>query len=636
MIKSMNGRGTVSVLFSLPSAVGADRVAICGEWNGWAPDRDLMERDAQGFRLVVTLEPGRTYRFRYLLDGFRWENDWDADAYLPNLYGSEDSLVDLRTFVTDVPARRPAATPSESSESPATPASADPASARPATPVEREAKLAAPAGLSLPDMAGLVPGASATRLPVARLDATYYDTADLRLARSGITLRHRGGESGPAWTVKLPEAGRGTELVRREIGFEGTADEIPHPAAELVLASTRARALEPVARLTTVRRPVEIRDGTGRLLAEVVDDTVSVAHGRRTAGHFREIEVELHASGGEGRRLMDAAVWRLVDAGCRAEPPVPKLVRALGESATRPPDVIVPPLGVVTDATVIELVRHATARAVAQIVRYDPGARLGDDEEDVHKLRVAARRLRSDLHSFGPVLDQQRVKSIRTQLSWLGGVVGGVRDTDVLAARLTARLEKLPDVDPVEADQLMSLLEREAGEARATMLAGLRDARYLHLLDALVELAARPPFTKHQVLSVPKSRQLAANIALKPWRRVAAAVDDLGRDPADDALHQVRILAKRARYAAEAAAPLLGPTVARFAGAVADLQDVLGDHQDTVLAEEWLRNALAAYPKRRVTVDRLIALEQSARAARRAEWPSAWRKASAKKLHTWH
>jgi CHAD domain-containing protein len=288
------------------------------------------------------------------------------------------------------------------------------------------------------------------------------------------------------------------------------------------------------------------------------------------------------------------------------------------------------------DATVIDLVRHATARAVAQIVRYDPGARLGDDDEDVHKLRVAARRLRSDLHTFAPLLDRQRVDPIRSELGWLGRKVGAVRDTDVLTARLTARLESLPDVDPVGADQLMSLLEREAGEARATMLVALREARYLHLLDTLVDLATAPPFRKNRAVTSGQSRQMATKFVEKPWHRVVETVEALDRNPSDDELHHVRILAKRSRYAAEAAAPLLGPVAGRFAAAVADLQTVLGDHQDTVLAEEWLRDAATAYPARCETVDRLIALEQSERVVRRAEWPSTWRKVSAKKLHGWH
>jgi CHAD domain-containing protein len=617
MIKAWEGSGAALVTFTLPAAVGAAQAAVCGEWDNWACAVHVMERVEGGFAQTIELPIGRSYRFRYLLDGYRWENDWAADDYVPNAFGSEDSVVDL-TALPLHPERPQPVTPQAEL---ITTAGAS---------VEREAKLVAPAGLGLPDLTELVPGTRAVSQPVERLDATYYDTADLRLARSGITLRHRGGEAGAPWTVKLPEDGQGSDFVRREIRFDGSPDHVPNSAADLVLATTRAVALEPVARLTTVRRPVEIRDGSGLLLAEVVDDTVSVSHDHRPVGRFREVEVELHATGGKGRRVLDAALSRLIGAGCDAASPMPKLVRALGEPATRPADVVVPPLA--DNATAIDLVRHATARSVSQIIRHDPGARLGDDDEDVHKLRVAARRLRSDLHSFSPLLDRSRVGPVRAELSWLGGVVGAVRDTDVLTARLTARLAALSDADELGAVRLMELLECEAADARAAMLTVLRDARYLHLLDTLIELAAAPPFIDARPLRIRKSRKIATKIIEKPWHRVAEAVSALGGDPSDAQLHEVRILAKRSRYAAEAAAPLLGPGTVRFAASVADLQTVLGDHQDTVLAEEWLLRAQAKSPAVCDTVGQLIAVERSRRAALRAQWPAVWQRASTKKM----
>ncbi len=337
MIKARDHGGLVAVTFSLPEAVGAHRAAICGEWNNWSPDQHVMDRIEEGFLLTVHLEGGRSYQFRYLLDGIRWENDWAADDYVPNIFGDDNSVVDLTDFpdadrsATTTLAVSPVPRPSELEEpvDPEEPVSAAELS------VEREAKLLAPPGLGLPNLDELIPGTRAVAQPVRRLDAIYYDTADLRLARSGITLRHRGGESGPAWTVKLPDGGVASDLVRREIRFDGPPDRIPDPAAELVLASTRAVALQKVAQLTTVRQPIEILDGSGRLLAEVVDDTVSVSRETGQAGRFREVEVELHINGAKGQRVLDAALARLIEAGCEAEAPRPKLVRALGEPATR-------------------------------------------------------------------------------------------------------------------------------------------------------------------------------------------------------------------------------------------------------------------------------------------------------------
>ena len=96
VIKSKGPKGTATVTFSLDPEVGAGTAAVCGEWDGWSTDANVMRRDdAGGFSLSIYLEPGRAYRFRYLLDGERWENDWDADAYVANGFGEDDSVVDL-------------------------------------------------------------------------------------------------------------------------------------------------------------------------------------------------------------------------------------------------------------------------------------------------------------------------------------------------------------------------------------------------------------------------------------------------------------------------------------------------------------------------------------------------------------
>jgi inorganic triphosphatase YgiF len=159
---------------------------------------------------------------------------------------------------------------------------------------EREAKLGAGPAFDLPDLEGVIDGLTATAFPQRHLDAVYYDTHDLRLARWGITVRHRTGED-DGWTVKLPEDGGGeATLVRNELAFPGArAAGPPPPVADLVRAHVRTSTLAPVARLRTRRTPVELRDEQGRRLAEVVDDEVSVFEGRRVAARFREVEVEL-------------------------------------------------------------------------------------------------------------------------------------------------------------------------------------------------------------------------------------------------------------------------------------------------------------------------------------------------------
>ncbi|MBX3284599.1 MAG: isoamylase early set domain-containing protein [Actinobacteria bacterium] len=95
MLKKKPGRkGTVQVTFDLPDSVGAEAVALCGDFNEWSPDAHPMKRLKKGvWRATVSLPADHTYRFRYLLDGERWENDWQADAYEPNGHGEDDSIV---------------------------------------------------------------------------------------------------------------------------------------------------------------------------------------------------------------------------------------------------------------------------------------------------------------------------------------------------------------------------------------------------------------------------------------------------------------------------------------------------------------------------------------------------------------
>ncbi len=105
MIKSGRTKGKARVTFTVDPRVGARDAAVCGEWNEWSADADIMRRDAQGgFSVTVDLDAGRAYRFRYLLDGQRWDNDWAADAYEPNDFGGDDSVVDLTALAEAVPA----------------------------------------------------------------------------------------------------------------------------------------------------------------------------------------------------------------------------------------------------------------------------------------------------------------------------------------------------------------------------------------------------------------------------------------------------------------------------------------------------------------------------------------------------
>ena len=123
-------------------------------------------------------------------------------------------------------------------------------------------------------------------------------------------------------------------------------------------------------------------------------------------------------------------------------------------------------------------------------------------------------------------------------------------------------------------------------------------------------------------------------LATSPWRRLRSAVRQLPEQPTDPELHRIRILAKRARYAAEAVAPVIGADAAAFARAAAKLQTILGEHQDSVTAQAWLRGARVT-GRRAFVAGELIALEHVAAQKARKDWPKVWKALDRKRLRKW-
>ncbi|HZC54152.1 MAG TPA: CYTH and CHAD domain-containing protein [Mycobacterium sp.] len=496
---------------------------------------------------------------------------------------------------------------------------------------EREIKLVAPDEFELPAMGNAVPGLVEGAPVRVELDAIYFDTKDLALARAGVTLRYRVGEAGPSWTVKLPERSTASALSRLEVRFDGGSDAVPAAARDVVRAYLRSRRLCPVGRLHTERTSVPLLDAAGEQAAELVDDLVAGYQGERRITVFREVELELTGTGKTGR-LRRAAVKRLAAAGCRAEVPRPKLVRALGERADQPADLTVPLLD--GEPSVLALIRHALAVSVDRLIRHDPGVRLGNDAEDVHQLRVAARTLRSNLKTFAPVLNREWAGVLRSELGWLGSAAGGLRDLDVLEQRLRRSVAELGQDDIAGVAMLFDRIDQQQDQARKATLAALRCHRYDSLLDALVEAAASPQFAGDAAADAPARAFLrrAARAQVRRLDRLVAGVSD---PPSDTDLHLVRIQAKRTRYAIEAARPVIGAPAVEHAAALAGLQDVLGEFHDSTVAVRWLREAATARPGCGVAVGQLIAEEHAEQARLRALVHDAWRRANAKRLRSW-
>jgi inorganic triphosphatase YgiF len=377
--------------------------------------------------------------------------------------------------------------------------------------IEQEVKLEAGIGFRIPDLAGVAIGITVRPEPEQRLQAIYVDTPDLRLVRSGLTLRHRADRSLPRstgeWTLKLPEDSAGATLTRRELNWPGPWGAVPDEIAALVRAYRRTANLVPVARLVTHRRRTLLCGRQGEPLLEIDDDVVSVMDGRRLAARFREVEVEVVGAASSG--LLAEVVARLGEAGALPGDGRPKVARAIGYRATEPPDVT--PAHAGRNASMGEAVQAAIANGYVRLVAHDLGVRLDEDPEDVHQARVATRRLRSDLRTFRPFLPSDWSEDIRQELGWLAAALGRARDADVLLERMRHQIEQLEPRDVRPAGALIAKLVAERDQARAGLLEAMGTERYGELLERLAAAARELPPVKIPTPAVPAEPPVAGS-----------------------------------------------------------------------------------------------------------------------------
>jgi CHAD domain-containing protein len=472
----------------------------------------------------------------------------------------------------------------------------------------------------LPDVTGVAGVAAVIDKGVAQLDAVYYDTADERLAASSVTLRRRTGGSDAGWHLKFPVSPGVRDEIRAPL-----SDTLPRSLAALVRSRVRGAELVPVVRLRSDRDLRDLVDADGRLLAEVSVDAV---HAQRLAGgdgsaQWTEIEVEL--ADGVDPGLLDKVEKRFRKAGIRPSKSASKLARALAETAPKK----LAPAFVEDPVTAGD---HVLAYVRAQrdaIVELDPAVRQ-DVEDSVHSMRVATRRMRSTFKSFGKVLDRAVTDPIGDELKWLAGELGVDRDREVLNERLSAALDEVPLalVSGPVAERLRLWAGDRPGGASGRLIGVLDSRRYLALLDALDALLADPPLRK----AAGKTPDTVLSKAVrKDFGKVSALVErarDLepGTDR-DIAIHEARKKTKRTRYAAEAATPALGKSAESLIKTMKSLQNLLGEHQDTVMARQTLRELSAvahAAGESAFTYGLLYGREEQRAAAVEAELPGFW------------
>ncbi|MEU8382488.1 CYTH and CHAD domain-containing protein [Streptosporangium sp. NPDC048865] len=484
--------------------------------------------------------------------------------------------------------------------------------------IEIEDKFDVPVDYQIPDLTGLPGSAEVAGPKTHQLVALYFDTPDLRLAARGITLRRRRGGTDPGWHLKLPKA----KGVRQEITHPLTrsAKIVPAELADLVLAYTRGAPLAPIAELDTRRAVTTLLNGAGVGLVEIADDRVkgTVFGAEPHVERWREVEAELLLG---DEKLLRKVGRRLGKAGAVPAGSASKLARLLGGA------------GAVSELQRAETAPGSAGEVVVGYLTAQAGALLAQDprvrraEEDaVHQMRVAARRLRSALKSFKTVVEG--TENLQEELKWLGTVLGEARDLEVVRERFARRLDDLDDaliVGPVRARLSSDLLDDEH-EALDRIRDTLGGERYFALLDALDDLTGTPVLTK----AAKKPADTLDSVAAKSWRRVTRTYDTAqaieNESEREIAMHDVRKAAKRARYTAE----VLG--MKKLATLAEDVQEVLGTHMDGVVAQERLAAEAAGARlagEDTFTYGVLTGVERAGAARAWEEFPRVWAETTA-------
>jgi len=424
--------------------------------------------------------------------------------------------------------------------------------------LEHEIKFRIPPRFQLPPDMG-------EPIPPRVFTSTYFDTEHHRLGRLGLTLRKRVERSHGAWQLKIPSG-----FVRLELEIDSGSRSIPWEFHDLLTAFLRKQDALQLGKLRTKRKGVRIRKDS-LVMAEIVQDSVALIKDKRVVLTFQELEVELQ----EGTESQLKSISKtLIQAGAEEKPLQPKIFQALQ---------LPYPLALESSdpsASPTEHIRERFYSQFFQMLRHDPGTRLGRDCEALHQMRVATRRIRAILRTVRSFLALEWTEHVRQEMGWIGSLLGEVRDWDVLLEHFRQNFRDFSSKEERSFQSILNNFEDQRSVARARLLEGLRSDRYLTLLYHFEDSLTHLPFQPSPLTIV--------DLARKAFHKLQNFVNKSNNLFQKSELHRTRILLKRARYALELAEPLLGKRAKRFLQQAKHTQDLLGQHQDAVVAEHRL------------------------------------------------
>jgi CHAD domain-containing protein len=426
----------------------------------------------------------------------------------------------------------------------------------------------------------------------------YLDTPDWRIYRAGYALRIRSAEDRVEACLKELRGPVEGIALRREL-------REPLPAADPDLlvdapgaVGTRVsrvcgrRSLRVIGELRTRREERCLREPDGREGAIALDETTVLAGDGAPAEVIRRIEVEVPA---DAAASFQPFVGRL-----QAEMSLPPagtskfecalLVRCLDPEASDD-------LGsteVDADLTAAEVALAVLRRQFAAFLRNEPGVLLGENPDYLHDMRVASRRLRAALRLFENALPARPAASMRAQLRAVGRALGAARDLDVMIAQVGAWTPRIATTSAAALDPLLVVLEQRREAARRDLLRILDSPRYERLVASATEALRRVPSTRPPGSTTPIRLAGPAMIG-RARKKLVKAGRGIHAESAPAAYHDLRIRAKRLRYAIEFLAPIYGGPAKRMIRALVRLQDLLGLRQDSEVAIVELRGIVAAH-----------------------------------------
>ena len=280
-----------------------------------------------------------------------------------------------------------------------------------------------------------------------------------------------------------------------------------------------------------------------------------------------------------------------------------------------------------------DFVRYAIGTQLRSIFDHEASARIGADPDGIHQVRAAARRLRTHIAHLDGIINDDWARSTRKELQWLGRQLGAARDLDVMRDILSACAASLPPAEVQQLEPLFTTIAAQRQAAHRDLCKGFDSARYRKLVALLSRAVQEPPMADG---SIDETAVITRAITQLAWSRLSDAVEELGATPTDAALHHVRRRAKRARFAAELAIPIVDGPARKLAKSLASVQNVLGVQHDAVVAHQWVKiHASRESSEVNFSAGMVAGLLRNASQSAAREFPQVWQRASRKKLRAW-